>query len=121
MLGREEIGFFILAAVLLGSLCPALGTPAKPAPLAPSGEILFKQNCASCHPGGGNTARPDKPVANSRRVDSLIILRGYLKTAHKPRFLQLTQEGKAFENLYQYCKALKNEQAREASLSLPAL
>jgi cytochrome c6 len=38
-----------------------------PAPLAPSetgltGEALFKQHCAACHPNGGNTINPSKPL-----------------------------------------------------------
>lgn len=40
---------------------------AAPAPMAPSetgltGEALFKQHCAACHPNGGNTITPSKPL-----------------------------------------------------------
>ncbi|MBI4681615.1 MAG: c-type cytochrome [Nitrospirae bacterium] len=28
----------------------------------PTGEELFKRNCAVCHPGGGNTINPDKTL-----------------------------------------------------------
>jgi cytochrome c6 len=43
-------------------------TPVTPAPVVPggtaerTGEQLFKQYCASCHPGGGNTMNPKKTL-----------------------------------------------------------
>lgn len=45
----------------------APGATATTPGIAPSatgmtGEGLFKQHCAACHPNGGNTIKPDKPV-----------------------------------------------------------
>lgn len=48
---------------------PATTTPTAPAPPTPApsetgltGEQLYKQHCAVCHPDGGNTINKDKPV-----------------------------------------------------------
>lgn len=48
---------------------PATTAPAAPAPAEQSpaatgmtGEALFKQHCVACHPNGGNTITPAKPV-----------------------------------------------------------
>lgn len=30
-----------------------------------TGEQLFKQHCEACHPNGGNTIKPDKPLSKS--------------------------------------------------------
>lgn len=43
---------------------PAPGTPGTPAPSSTglTGDALYKQYCAACHPNGGNTIKPDKPL-----------------------------------------------------------
>ncbi len=32
-----------------------------------SGEALFTQNCSTCHPNGGNTVNPQKPLNKKER------------------------------------------------------
>ena len=44
--------------------------PASPASApepAKTGEALFRQHCAVCHPDGGNTATPNKPLHQKER------------------------------------------------------
>lgn len=44
---------------------PAPALAPTPAPMeAKSGEALYKQHCAVCHPGGGNTVKPERPIDN---------------------------------------------------------
>jgi mono/diheme cytochrome c family protein len=40
-------------------------SPASPAASeqGSDGEVLFKQQCAPCHPGGGNLVTPKKPLS----------------------------------------------------------
>lgn len=44
---------------------PAAPVVTEPAPAATglTGEQLFKQHCAACHPNGGNTIRPAKTLS----------------------------------------------------------
>ena len=38
-----------------------------------SGEILFQQNCASCHPNGGNILNPKKTLSKKDREENKIV------------------------------------------------
>lgn len=56
---------------------PAATAPAAPATPAPAaaektGEQLFKQYCAVCHPDGGNTVNPKKTLHAKSLADSKI-------------------------------------------------
>lgn len=62
---------------------PAATAPAAPAPAEPSpaatgltGEQLFKQHCAVCHPNGGNTITPAKTLSKKGMAE-----RGTVKSA----------------------------------------
>lgn len=47
---------------------PAGGQPAASA-TATTGEQLFKQHCAACHPNGGNTITPAKTLSKKAMAD----------------------------------------------------
>jgi len=49
----------------LATTTPAAPAPAEPAPATTglTGEQLFKQHCAACHPNGGNTITPAKTLS----------------------------------------------------------
>lgn len=50
---------------------PAAPAPGEPAPSATglTGEQLFKQHCAVCHPNGGNTITPAKTLGAKGMAD----------------------------------------------------
>ena len=52
------------AATAPGATATTPGSAAVPEPSATgmTGEGLYKQHCAACHPNGGNTIKPDKPL-----------------------------------------------------------
>jgi cytochrome c6 len=43
------------------------------------GDTLFQTYCAGCHPNGGNSANPAKPVAGSSKLISLETFTGYVR------------------------------------------
>jgi len=49
----------------LATTTPAAPAPTEPAPATTglTGEQLFKQHCAACHPNGGNTITPAKTLS----------------------------------------------------------
>ncbi len=53
------------------------------------GQSLFEANCSSCHPSGGNRIVPDKPIRNSRQLDSLAAF------TYHVRFPSLTAGGQS--------------------------
>jgi cytochrome c6 len=70
--------FFILNGCSRQESAPtaprAASPSATPAPTAPSGEALFKQYCATCHPDGGNASDPGRtlrgPVLKKNHITS---------------------------------------------------
>ncbi len=57
----------------------AVSLPAKEMPDETSGDALFKEHCASCHPGGGNIINPkktlherDREANNIKTTDDII-------------------------------------------------
>jgi len=76
---------------------------------APSGEQLFRNNCAACHAGGGNIVDPKKPLKGSKKLTSKDTLSAYLlkPTGSMAPFPKIVGDAPALEALYQYCKTLK--------------
>lgn len=67
MESEAEMKRFILLAVII-MIVPTL-TPAENSPVAPgmTGEAVFKEHCAACHAGGGNTIKADKTLSREDR------------------------------------------------------
>lgn len=85
----------------------ALSRKAKKSPL--NGEVVFKQNCQSCHVGGGNTVNPQRPLAGSDKLSSLAVFKSYLEAplGHMPYYKHVVTDKEALEALYKYCKKLR--------------
>jgi mono/diheme cytochrome c family protein len=81
----------------------------KKAKHAVSGEAVFRENCASCHAGGGNTVNPKKPVAGSDKLANRLLFKSYLENpvGHMPYYKHVVTDQKAVRALYDYCKTLK--------------
>lgn len=75
----------------------------------PSGEQLFKNNCASCHVDGGNIVDPKKPVKGSEKLASKATFKELLgkATGVMPAFPQIVNDDPSLSALYSYCKSLK--------------
>ena len=68
---------FILAAVTM--------TLAASTAFAASGEELFKQHCAACHPDGGNIIKPQKTLHKSALAkDGIKDWKGIVKSMRSP-------------------------------------
>lgn len=104
--------FFTVACLLSvaasAAMAPdALSKKAKRSPI--DGAAVFKQNCQSCHVGGGNTVNPNKPLAGSEKLASQAIFKSYLETplGHMPYYKHVVTDKATLEALYKYCKSLK--------------
>jgi mono/diheme cytochrome c family protein len=100
--------FFALSA-LVATLSMVASTANQSALSATSGEETFKQNCASCHAGGGNIVNAKKPVKGSACLSSLTTFKAYLLKPTPPMmaYPKIANDASALEGLYQYCKGLK--------------
>ena len=104
----------LLIAVTLWAqvLSPKAGAAPKaaaPKAAAPNGEQIFKENCASCHTGGGNLIDPKKPVKGSAKLASLVKFKDYLlkPTGAMPAAPKIANDAATLDALYKYCKTLK--------------
>lgn len=76
---------------------------------APSGEQLFKNNCASCHADGGNIVDPKKPLKGSKKLATKATFKDLLSkpAGVMPAFPQIVNDDPSLSALYSYCKSLK--------------
>ena len=58
---RTMKNMFMLLLILLVAVCVS-GTTGIASGAGNSGEALFNQHCAACHPAGGNTVNPQKTL-----------------------------------------------------------
>jgi hypothetical protein len=65
-----------------GPMGGAGGQPGLPGP--GSGADLFRQNCAGCHPGGGNTLVPNLPIRGSAQLRDFDTFRTYVRYPSMP-------------------------------------
>jgi cytochrome c6 len=57
--GGKKMKNIFLSAIVIGALSiSAVACYGKEAGKSQTGEALFKQHCAACHPGGGNIVNP---------------------------------------------------------------
>ncbi len=84
-------------------------TAAAPKAAAPNGEQIFKENCASCHTGGGNLIDPKKPVKGSAKLSALGKFKEYLlkPSGAMPAAPKIANDAATLDALYKYCKTLK--------------
>ena len=64
---------------------PAPATTSATADMAKTGEALFKQHCASCHPDGGNIIKPEYTLqAKSLAAHKISTLEDIVKIMRNP-------------------------------------
>ncbi len=93
-----------IALVCFAPLCSGKGA-AKPR----TGEDIYKQYCSNCHVAGGNTAKPTKPIAGSKELNSIATFQKYLEDppGHMPYYKTIVTDKTMVKKLYDYCKTLK--------------
>lgn len=69
-----------MVGILMGALLLPAVYAAETAK-ASSGETLFKENCALCHPNGGNTIKPQEPLKTAAKLKNF---KGFLSWVRKP-------------------------------------
>jgi len=86
--------------------------------VTPTGETLFKQSCASCHPGGGNVHKSEKTITNSKKLASIVTFKSYLELppGHMPHYKHIVSDPQTLKALYDYCKTLQKKPSKQASL-----
>jgi mono/diheme cytochrome c family protein len=96
------VALLIAITVWAQLVCPRAGA-------SPNGEQVFKENCASCHTGGGNLVEPKKPVKGSTKLASVDKFKEYLlkpSGAMQPA-PKIANDAPTLDALYKYCKTLK--------------
>jgi mono/diheme cytochrome c family protein len=85
------------------------------------GEVVFKQHCASCHADGGNSIKPNHPVAEAKELGTLATFKNYLSKppGHMPYYKNVVDDKGTLEALYKYCKTLKKPKHQQAFEKTP--
>jgi mono/diheme cytochrome c family protein len=111
---KALVGIGLLA--LMFGLLPQ--SQAKETAVKADGKMVFEQNCASCHQGGGNSVNRDRPLAGSEKLQSMTQFKKYLNAprGHMPFNPQVITDRKSIEALYKYCKALPKVTVKQACL-----
>jgi uncharacterized membrane protein len=60
------------------------GVRPKPVEAFAAGMAVFNENCAACHPKGGNVIAPDLPVLNSAYARNPASLRAFIRDPRQP-------------------------------------
>jgi mono/diheme cytochrome c family protein len=103
-----KLASLVLATLVTVTITPALAAKSTK-PSLKQGENLFKQTCASCHPGGTNSVAPKKTIYDSKKLASLVTFKSYLEApnGHMPYYKFLVKDRQFLESLYKYVKTLK--------------
>lgn len=104
-----NVGSLSLLVVVLALTIWAQAGSLKAGAAAPSGEQIFKENCAACHTNGGNNIEPKKPVKGSAKLVSKDKLKEFLlkPTGNMPAAPQIANDAATLDSLYKYCKTIK--------------
>jgi mono/diheme cytochrome c family protein len=106
---RAMVVGICLAAATITVAAPAFSKKAASKQACPTGQAVFQQNCASCHAGGANSVNPQKPIAGSKKLASLVTFKAYLEhpQGHMPFYKHVIADKQVLQALYDYCKKLK--------------
>lgn len=76
---------------------------------APDGSKIYAENCAACHPKGGNILDPKKAVVGSKTLSTKKVWKDYLLKPHAsmPAYPQIANNDADHSALFEYCKSLK--------------
>ncbi|MBU6450410.1 MAG: c-type cytochrome [Cyanobacteria bacterium REEB67] len=112
---RKAIRSLGLAALMFGLLPQS---QARESARKADGKLVFEQNCASCHQGGGNSINRDRPLAGSAKLQTMTQFKKYLNApkGHMPFNPHVISDRKALDALYKYCKDLPKVTVKQASL-----
>jgi mono/diheme cytochrome c family protein len=83
-------------------------------PTVPPGQQLFSENCASCHPDGGNVVEAKLPVKTSEKLESLASFTTFVRSpkmpdgseGQMPPFAADTISAQQMGDLYAYIKSM---------------
>jgi mono/diheme cytochrome c family protein len=105
------LAVFLVANI--GSILPS--TAKKNVQCKVDGEQIFKQHCASCHAGGGNSVKPKHPVSGSKELATLATFKAYLSAppGHMPYYQDVVGNRRILEALYNYCKNLPKQPIKQ--------
>lgn len=69
-----------------------------------AGELLFKQNCMACHPGGGNVINPNKPMKGAPQLKTFETFLSWIRNpvAPMPAYAPATISDEQARKLYDY-------------------
>jgi mono/diheme cytochrome c family protein len=88
--GVVGLGYFG-GKLVYGGFAPGSGQTAqafqgggKTTPAAPAGQKLFVDNCAACHPSGGNIVVPNLPMKTSKKLVSAAVLTAFIRAPKMP-------------------------------------
>ncbi|MBX9694498.1 MAG: cytochrome c [Cyanobacteria bacterium] len=86
-----------------------------------SGGQIFSQYCASCHAGGGNRIKPNRPLAGSKELSALVRFKTYLSAppGHMPYYQNIVNDKQTLQSLYKFCKSLKKPPKQAVGKSIP--
>jgi len=94
----------------------------KAAPRKVDGEQIYKQYCASCHTGGGNSVKPSRPVAGSKQLATMATFKAYLSAppGHMPYYRSIVADPQVLDALYHYCKKLTKPTKQALGRRIPS-
>lgn len=80
-----------------------------------TGEKIFQAHCSACHPNGGNTMAPSKPLIDSPKLSDLDTFTAWIRhpDAPMPAFAAAAISDQQVEELYQYAVNVLNQGAGE--------
>jgi mono/diheme cytochrome c family protein len=105
---KRGVVWILIAFGVATLFLPSIAQKSTKKPLE-KGEQLFQQHCASCHAGGGNSVKSNRPVAGSKELSSFAKFKQYLTTppGHMPYYQGIVKDHQTLSALYNYCKKLK--------------
>lgn len=106
-MNRGVVSVFVACIIVAMFFLPSMAK--KSTKEMDRGEQVFKQHCANCHAGGGNTVKPSRPIAGSKELASILIFKNYLSAppGHMPYYQSIVHNQTTLNALYMYCKSLE--------------
>ena len=71
----------IIAAFMCSFVISAFTQDSAP---GSSGEVLLKENCAVCHPNGGNIVNPNKPLKGAQTLNTFETFLSWIRKPVQP-------------------------------------
>ncbi|OGP53946.1 MAG: hypothetical protein A2Y65_02180 [Deltaproteobacteria bacterium RBG_13_52_11] len=96
----------IIAAFMCSFVISAFTQDSAP---GSSGTVLFNEHCAACHPNGGNTVNPNKPLKGSPAMQKFDVFLTWIRKPVQPMpsFPSSKISDQQAKGLYDYLLLLK--------------